>query len=98
MTSAFYIIGTTFLVLPWQPVMADGASVTHGGQRGGAGPVLCLYLGRLVGVRGLSCRKLGGLNDSFDVFVHICGAGEGGLASAGRDADGGEAEESSPCL
>lgn len=89
MTSAFCMSRTTFLVLPWQPVLTDGAVVTHGGQRGGAGPVLCLYLGRLVGVWGLSGRKLGRLNDSFDVFVHICGAGEGGLASAGRDADGG---------
>lgn len=88
MTPLFYMIGTTFLVLPWQPAAAAavGAFVTHGSQRGGAGPVLRLYLGRLVGVWGLSCWKLGRLNDSFDVFVHICGAGEGGLASVGRDA------------
>lgn len=61
------------------------AVVTHGGQRGRTGPVLRLDLGWLVGVRGLSRWKLGRLNDSFDVFVYIWGAGEVGPASAGRE-------------
>lgn len=45
---------------------------THSGQRGRAGPVLCLYLGRLVGVWGLRCGKLGRLDDPFHVFVDLC--------------------------
>lgn len=59
--------------------------VTHGGQGGRTGPVLRLDLGRLVGVGGLSRWKLGRLNDGFDVFVYICGAGEVGAASGRRE-------------
>lgn len=66
---------------------AVGAFVTHGGQRRGAGPVLRLDLGRLVGVRGLSRRELGRLNDRFHVFVHICRAGEVGSAGGGVESD-----------
>lgn len=48
--------------------------VTHGSQGGGAGPVLCLDLGRLVGIWRLSCRKLCRLNDpaALQMFGNIC--------------------------
>lgn len=36
---------------------------THNGQRRGTWPVVSLYLGWLVGVRGLCRRELGRLND-----------------------------------
>lgn len=55
--------------------------VTHGGQRGRAGPVLRLDLGRQVGVGGLSRWELRRLDDSLHVFVHICGAAEAGPGS-----------------
>ena len=38
--------------------------VTHGGQGGGAGPVLCLYLGGQAGVGPLGRRELRGLDDA----------------------------------
>lgn len=45
---------------------------THSGERWRAGPVLCLYLGRLVGIWRLSCGELGRLDDAFHVLVGLC--------------------------
>lgn len=47
-------------------------SVTHSGNRWWTGPVLCLYLGRLVGIWRLSRRELGRLDDAFHMLVDLC--------------------------
>lgn len=45
---------------------------THSGERRRAGPVLCLYLGRQVGIWRLSCGELGRLDDAFHMLVGLC--------------------------
>lgn len=47
-------------------------SVTHGGKWWRTGPVLCLYLGRLVGIWRLSCWELGRLDDAFHMLIDLC--------------------------